>query len=158
MDPITVSVVTILGRYALDKGTELGKAVGPKALDTAKEMFEMVLERVRKVDPRTADKFPENPEGYQVPMKDVLQETVESDPDFAAELRALVEDYEEAAKAHAAASGTSYSATLQGSGAIAQGEGATAASGGSVAVGGNVGGNVSTGSGSASRDPHEEDD
>jgi len=123
----------------------------------AGEMFGLVLERVRKVDPRTADKFPENPEGYQVPMRDMLQETVEADPDFAAELKALVKDYDEAAQAHAAATGTSYNAILEGSGAIAQGKGSVAASGGSVVVGENVGGSISTGSGGVSGDSDEDD-
>ena len=160
MDPITLTVVTILGKYALDKGVELGKAVGPKALDTAKEMFGMVLERVRKVDPRTADKFPDNPEGYQAPMKDVLQEAVEADPDFAAELKARLEEYKEATREYAAQTGQSYEALLEGSGAIAQGAGATAAGAGGVAIGGSVGGSVSTGSGSVSGDfhNHNEDD
>ncbi len=145
MDPITISVVTILGKYALDKGVELGKAVGPQALETAREMFGMVLERVRKVDPRTADRFPQNPQGYQAPMEDVLQETLQADPDFAAELKALIEDYEEAAQKYAAASGTSYSATLEGSGAIAQGPGAVAAGERGVAIGGDAQGPIITG-------------
>jgi len=157
MDPITVSVVTILGKYALDKGTELGKAVGPKALDTAKEMFGMVLERVRREAPRTARKFPEDPEGYKAPMMDVLQETREADPDFAAELRAMLEAYEERAQEHAAASGRSYQAALEGDGAIAQGEGATAAGKGATVVRGH-GNVVGDGSSSNVRINAEEDE
>jgi hypothetical protein len=58
MDPLTVSVVTLLGKYALDKGAALGKAVGPQALETARSMFGMVVAKVRQTDPRTADTFP----------------------------------------------------------------------------------------------------
>jgi hypothetical protein len=121
MDPLIVSVVTILGKYALDKGVELGKAVGPQALETVRSMFGMVLAKVRKTDPRTAEKFPENPEGYEAPMQDVLQETLEADPDFAEALKTHLETYQEAAKAYATASGTSYRASLAGDGAMAQG-------------------------------------
>ena len=140
MDPLIVSVVTILGKYALDKGVELGKAVGPQALETVRSMFGMVLAKVRKTAPRTAEKFPENPEGYEAPMQDVLQETLEADPDFAAALKRHLETYQEAAKAYAAASGTSYRASLEGEGAIAQGEGATAAGKGATVIQGD--GNV----------------
>jgi hypothetical protein len=147
MDPVVTSIVIILGKYALDKGAELGKAVGPRALDTAKEMFEMVLDRVRRVDPRTADKFAENPAGYQTPMEHVLHETVEADPDFAVEMKALLKDYERAKEEYVAASGPSYDATLEGSGAIAQGEGAVAAGERGVAIGGSGSGTVVTGDG-----------
>jgi hypothetical protein len=145
MDPLIVSIVTLLGKYALDKGVALGEAVGPQALETVRSMFGMVLAKVRKTDPRTADKFPENPEGYEAPMQDVLQETLEADPDFAEALKAHLETYQEAAKAYATASGTYYQASLKGDGAIAQGEGATAAGKGATVIQGhgNVVGNHS---------------
>jgi len=142
MDPITISIVTILGKYALDKASELGKEVGPTALEAAKEMFGMVLERAKKVDPRTAQKYPENPEGYKAPLADVLDEAVQADADLAAKLKALLAQYEEAAKEHAAATGASYQATVTGSGAIAHGAGAVAAGAGGVAVGGDVEGGI----------------
>jgi hypothetical protein len=145
MDPLTVTVVTILGKYAIDKGVELGRAVGPQALDTAKEIFKMVLERVKKEEPRTAEKFPENPEGYQAPMQDVLEETVESDREFAAQLRRLVEEYKAAKASYQSDSGTSYEAKLKGSGAIAQGAGASATGERGVSVGGDVTGPIVTG-------------
>ena len=142
MDPITTSIVIILGKYALDKGVELGKEVGPTALEKAKEMFGMVLEHVKGVAPRTAQKFPENPEGYKAPLTDILDEAVQADGDLAAKLKALLEEYEAAAKEHAAATRTRYQAELHGSGAIAQGPGAVAAGAGGVAVGGDVQGGV----------------
>ena len=54
MDPLTMSVVVILGKYALDKGLELGREVGPQALQVAKEMLELVLNRIGKKRPETA--------------------------------------------------------------------------------------------------------
>jgi hypothetical protein len=135
MDPLTVSVVTILGKYALDKGAALGKAVGPQALETVRSMFGMVLTKVRQTDLRTADTFPENPEGYAAPMQDVLQETLEADPDLTEALKAHLATYHNAATAYTTASGTSYRASLAGDGAIAQGEGATAAGKGATAAG-----------------------
>ncbi|NIO69122.1 MAG: hypothetical protein GTN71_08825 [Anaerolineae bacterium] len=145
MDPITTSIVIILGKYALDKGVELGKEVGPTALEKAKEMFGIVLEHVKGVAPRTAQKFPENPEGYKAPLTDALDEAVQADADLAAKLKALLEEYEAAAKEHAAAMGTRYQAILTGSGAIAQGPGATAAGASGVAVGGDVQGRIHLG-------------
>jgi hypothetical protein len=145
MDPITTSIVIILGKYALDKGVELGKEVGPTALEKAKEMFGMVLEHVKGVAPRTAQKFPENPEGYKAPLTDALDEAVQADADLTAKLKALLEEYEAAAKEHAAAMGTRYQAILTGSGAIAQGPGATAAGASGVAVGGDVQGGIHLG-------------
>ena len=147
MDPITISIVTVLGKYALDKAGELGKEVGPKALETAREMFGMVLERLRR-DPKgevIAGEFEQDPETYQKPVEKGLAEATQADPDFGAQLKALLTQYEEAAKEHAAATGTSYQATLSGSGAIAQGTGAVAAGAGGVAVGGDVEGGIHVG-------------
>ena len=143
MDPLTASVVVVLGKYALDKGLELGKEVGPKALDTAKEMFSTVLDRLRK-NPKgevVAEGFEEDPGTYEKPVEKELEKEIEADPDFAAQLQALLDKYEEAAKEHAAATGKVYQATLKGSGAIAQ-DGSVAAGAGGVAVGRDLRGGV----------------
>lgn len=146
MDPITISIVIILGKYALDKGVELGKEVGPKALETAKEMFTLVLDHLRR-DPKgevIAGEFEQDPQTYQKPVEKALAEATQADADLATKLEALLEKYEAAAMEHAATTGTRYQATLIGSGAIAQGPGAVAAGAGGVAVGGNVKGGVHT--------------
>ena len=145
MDPFITPIVLVLGKYALDKGAELGKEVGPQALEKVKEMFGLALERVKRVDARAAQKFPDNPEGYQTPLADALTEAAQADPAFAAQLKDLLAKYEAAAKEHATATGTSYRATLTGSGAIAQGPGAVAAGAGGVAVGGGVQGDIHLG-------------
>lgn len=138
MDPIITPIVIILGKYALDKGVELAKEVGPTALEKAKEMFALVLERVGRQKPETAAGFSEDPETYQKPLEKGLDAEVAADAEFAAQLKSLLAGYEQAAQAHAAATGTVYEARLEGSGAIAQGPGAVAAGAGGVAVGGSV--------------------
>jgi hypothetical protein len=158
MDPLITSIVVILGKYALDKGVELGKEVGPKALDTAKEIFAVALDHLRR-DPKgevIADEYETDPETYQKPVEKALAEAAQADPDFAAQLKDLLAKYEEAAKEHAAARGDSYQATLAGSGAIAQGEGAVAAGERGVAVGGDVkGSTIVTGAGNVVGDKDE---
>jgi hypothetical protein len=66
-------------------------------------MFDMVLAQIEKVEPRTAARFPENPGGYAAPLQDALQETLETDLDFAAALKMRMETYQEAAHACAEA-------------------------------------------------------
>lgn len=143
MDPITSSVVVVLGKYALDKGAELGQAVGEKAVGVAKEMLQLVLERVGAEKPETAAEYPDAPETYQKPLEKALDAQVAADPDLAAQLEALLAQYEQAAQEHAAATGRTYQATLSGTGAIAQ-DHSVAASHGGVAVGGDVHGDINT--------------
>jgi hypothetical protein len=150
MDPIVTSIVTILGKYTLDKGVELGKEVGPKALETVKEMFTMVLNCLHR-DPKgevIGGEFEQDPETYQKPLEKALAEAIQADAEFAMQLNALLVQYEEAAREHAAAMGTSYQAALYGSGAIAQGERARAVGERGVMVEGDVkGGVIVTGDG-----------
>lgn len=141
MDPITVSIIIILGKYALDKGVELGKAVGPDALKTAKEMFNMVLERVGKKKPEMAADYAEDPETNQKPMEKALDAQVTADKDFAAQLKALLEQYEQAAQAHAQATGQAYTATAGDHSIIAQG-GSAVNIGDGIAVAGGVQGGI----------------
>jgi hypothetical protein len=143
MDPLITPIVVILGKYALDKGVELGKEVGPQALDTAKEMFQLVLDRIGKKKPETAAEFPNEPETYEKPLVSAVEAEVQADPDFAAQLQALLAQYEEAAQQYAAAHGISQTVTQTRDGAIAQGEGATALGAGATQI--HVGGSVSGG-------------
>ena len=145
MDPIITPIALILGKYALDKGVELGKEVGPKALETAKEMFGLALDRLRK-NPKgevIAGEFEKDPDTYQKPVEKALADEISADPEFAALLEGLLAEYNAAAEEYAAS--TSYKATVKGSGAIAQGEGAVAAGAGGVAVGGSVQGGINIG-------------
>jgi hypothetical protein len=144
MDALSASIVTILGKYALDKGVELGKEVGPKALDTAKEMFTVALDHLRgNPDGEViARKFEQKPQAYEKSLEDELGEAVQTDPEFASKLQKLLAQYDAAAKEHAKAAGTTYNAALNGSGAIAQGDGATALGAGALNIGGNVQGGI----------------
>lgn len=150
MDPIVTSIVIILGKYALDKGLELSKEVGPKALETAKEMFTLVLDCLRR-DPKgevIGGEFEQDPETYQKPLETAVGKMMQADTEFAMQLEALLAQYEEAAREHTATTGTSYRAALHGSGAIAQGEAARAVGERGVMVEGNVkGGVIVTGDG-----------
>jgi hypothetical protein len=144
MDPMITPIVVILGKYALNKGAELAKEVGPKALETAKTMFQTVLERVGQKKPETAAEFPNDPEAYQKPLEKALEAEVQTDPDLAAQLKALLQEYEEAAQAHAAAMGQTYQATVKGSGAVAQDHSVAAGEGG-FAIKGDVHGGITVG-------------
>jgi hypothetical protein len=141
MDPMLTPIVVILGKYALDKGGELAKEVGPKALETAKAMFQTVLERIGQKKAETAAEFPNDPETYQKPLEKALEAEAQADPDFAAQLKTLLAEYEEAAQAHAAATGKTYQATVKGSGAVAQDDSVAAGKGG-FAIKGDVHGGI----------------
>ena len=131
-DPIITPIVVLLGKYAIDKGVELAKEVGPKAVEKAKELFAFAIGRLRHDKGNTiADEFEKDPETYQKPVEKALTEVVTADPAFAQQLQLLFEQYQQETP-------TSYRATLTGDGAIAQGPGAVAAGKRGVAIGGSV--------------------
>jgi hypothetical protein len=145
MDTLTTSIILILSKYALDKGVELAKEVGPAASEIAGRLFAAVVDRLRQ-EPRgqtVSEEFERDPETYERPLQKQLQAAVSADADFAAQLRELVSRYEQAAAAHA--SSTGISASLQGGGAIAQGPGATAVGSRGVSIGGSNTGTIITG-------------
>ena len=134
-----------LGKYALDKGVELGKEVGPEALKTAKEMFALALKRLRQ-DPTgevIAEEYEKDPKAYEKPMEKELDAAVQADPDFAQQLGALLQQYEQQAATH----GVSQMVIQTRDGAVASGDGATALGAGAkqIVVGGSVGGDLTTG-------------
>jgi hypothetical protein len=125
-------------------GTEAVKAAGKKVGEEAVELGRKLWARLRKpveATPRAlgaAEEVAEAPDDddARAGMRRQLMKILEADPDLASEVAKLLE---------AAGRGTSYQATLSGSGAIAQGPGAVAAGAGGVAVGGSVTGDVSAG-------------
>jgi hypothetical protein len=136
MDPLTMLVVEVLGKYVVDRGATLLGEVGQTAAQAASQLCALVFSRM-KSDPaetRIATRFEENPEGYRVPIADVIAEKAESDPDFVAQLTALLQDYQKAASLHALAIEVK-------SGAVAT-HGGIAAGAGGVAVAGNVAGGI----------------
>jgi hypothetical protein len=101
MDPLTVAVTTILGKYAIDKGATLLKEAGKAAADAAGKLFQRVLDRL-KADPaeaKNAERFEKDPQGYAKPIADAVADKVQSDPKFAAELQALVDEFKKSANA-----------------------------------------------------------
>jgi hypothetical protein len=70
-----------------------------------------------------------------------LAKEVEADPEFAAQLQALLDQYEQASKEYAESTGRVYQATVSGSGAVAQDHSVAAGAGG-VAIGRDVHGGV----------------
>lgn len=119
-DPLTLSVVTILGKYVIDAGITLAKEVGPAAATKAGQLLKAALDHLRKKPEGQviAAGFEAKPDVYARPLEDQLGTAVQADPAFKEQLAALLDEY----KAQEAA----FQATLTGSGAIAQGQGATA--------------------------------
>jgi len=143
MEPIITVIVAVLGKIVLDKGGELAKELGSKAVDKGKEILQTVLERIARKKPEATAEFRKDPETYQKPVEKALAEAMGEDPDFARRLKGLFEGFEAARKEHAAATGRSYTAMLTGAGAIAQDDSVAAGAGG-IAIG-NVGGDIERG-------------
>ena len=150
MDPAAVAttVVAFLSPYLVEGGKAAAKKVGEKLVAAIEQRFkgkpaaEEALEDVKN-DPQDED--------IQAALRVQLKKAMQKDEAFAAELAELLEEAK-------AAGPPTYHAEVHGSGAIAQGEGTAAAGEGGIAVSGKVGGSISTGSGSISRDPHDESD
>jgi len=128
MDPLTASITVILGKYALDQGATLVKEVGPQALETAKEIFTLALDRLRQkpTGQVVAGEFEEDPATYEKPVGKELDKEVQADAEFKDQLQALLDRYEQAAQEYAAAQGRTYTRVQVRDGAVAIGEGSTA--------------------------------
>ncbi len=147
IDPILTPLMIIMGKYAMDKGVELGKEVGPKALDTAKEIYSLTLAHLRQ-SPKTeviVDEFEADPDTYQKPLEKKLTAALEAKPNFAAELKAMLAIYEEEAKVHQDSSDSSILADISGTGSVASGQGTAVTSTGSGISIGTVKGDVNLG-------------
>lgn len=132
MDPLITPIVVLLGKYAIDKGIALAREVGPKAVEKAGELFALALDRLRRdKGDAIAGEFERDPDTYHKPVEKALSEAAQLDPNFAAQLKSLFEQYQREAP-------TVYQASLKGAGAIAQGPGAVAAGAGGVAIGGSA--------------------
>jgi hypothetical protein len=143
MDPVTISVVTILGKYALDKGFELGKEVGPRALEAAEKMFGMVLERIGKKKPEMAADFGDDPETYQKPMEKAVTAEADADPEFKVVLEEMLKAYEVAATEYKQTIGQAITASEHS--AVATDGGVAIVGDGNVAVTGGMKGDITVG-------------
>lgn len=119
-DPLTLTVVTILGKYAIDAGATLARQAGPAAASKAGQLFKAALDQLRQKPEGQviAAGFESKPEVYAKPLEDQLETATQADPAFKEQLAALLAGYQ--------AESATFQATLTGSGAIAQGPGATA--------------------------------
>jgi tetratricopeptide (TPR) repeat protein len=117
---ISLAVMLVLRQYAQDNGVSLGQTMGTPASEKARELFSLVLERAKEIDPRTAQKYPENPTGYEAPLSDVLAELLEANQNLVGEFKAMLEQYQIAVEQHQASQGAPDQATLTGSGVITQ--------------------------------------
>ena len=136
MDPLTSTVVALIGKYAVDKGATLLKEAGQAAVDVAARLFEKIIGKL-KADPaeaKNAERFEKNPEEFKAPVAAAVEEKMQAEPDFAAELKKLVEEFETAKSA------AGITVAVSGSGAAAA-QGSVAASTGATVfqVGGNAG-------------------
>ena len=100
MDPITTAVVAVLGKYAADAGKTLLQHAGKAVADAAGNLFGKVIGKL-KDDPRfawLAEPFSKNPAGYQAPVEAAVEAQVKADPNFAAELKELLAEFDQAQK------------------------------------------------------------
>jgi hypothetical protein len=145
-DPLTASVMVILGKYAIDQGAALAKEVGPAAAEKARALAGKALAALRR-QPRgemVAEEYLEDPESTATLAEKKLAAALAENEALRAELKTLLADYEAAA----GGSGPSYEAQVEGGGAIAQGEGAAAVGERGVNVqDSTTGGPIITGSG-----------
>lgn len=135
MDPFTAAVVTVLGKYAIDKGATLLKEAGQAAADASARLFHKVMERLKAdpVEAKNVERFEKNPEGYKQPIADAVEEQIKADPDFAAQLKALLEEIERAERTAGMSMMTSHVTARASTDSLAIG---------SISIGGSVGGGI----------------
>jgi hypothetical protein len=137
INALSMIAVDVLGNYVLDHGATLLKEAGRAAVQVASQLYELIMTRLQAdpADARNAERFEENPEGYQVPMGDAIAEKLESDSNFLGQLSLLIEEYRKAANTF-----TESNIDVN-SGAVAT-QGSVAAGAGGVAVAGDVKGKI----------------
>lgn len=105
MDPITVGIVVVLGKYAIDKGAEIAPVIGKQALDVAERLFRFVVDRLSskgREEEVIAKGFEKDPDVFEKPFAKILDEEMQSDAAFAAEVRRLVNEYNSSVEARKA--------------------------------------------------------
>ncbi len=120
-DSLTVWILT---KCAFDQGLALGREIGPQASKTAQEIFNLSMDHLRHTPKGEliAAEFEQDPATYEKPVEKELGQLIQVDSDFTAQLKTLLEQFQQALKVHNAASSTTYRAAQSGSGLIAQGE------------------------------------
>lgn len=101
MDPLTTMIMTVLGKYAIDKGAGLVQEAGKAVADAAGKLFTRVIDRL-KADPgeaKNAARYEKDPKTFEAPVAAAVDEQLKADPNFAAELKVLLESFDQAQKA-----------------------------------------------------------
>jgi hypothetical protein len=108
MDPLAEQIVDVLIRYAIDKGVSLAKEAGQAAVDVVVRLFRKVMDRLKQdpAEAKNAERFENNPTGYAAPIADAVDEALKADPNFAAELKALLSEYQQAVAQNVTHTGT----------------------------------------------------
>jgi hypothetical protein len=86
MDPVTIAtgVVAILAPYLKEGGEAMVRTAGEVGLQKARQLLDL-LKRRWSEDPeaaKTLERFEKNPEGYQAPLQDLLNERLAADPEL----------------------------------------------------------------------------
>jgi hypothetical protein len=134
---VSLAAMLLLAQYEPDQGSALSRQAGPQATALVDQIFDLVLDKVKAVDARTAQRYPDNPSGYDAPLSDALAELLEANQTLTGQLKTLLTQYEAAVKAHQA---SGPQATMTGSGVIIQGSKLSAGKRG--VVGSSAGGNI----------------
>lgn len=131
---MTKSTWTMLQPYIPVLATKAAEKIGEKVPEAVGKLWSMLQKKFNaKAAAKDAlDDLLRSPEDgdLQAAFRVQLKKLLEEDADFAGDMQQLLK-----------AADTSYSARLDGDGAIAQGEGSTAVGAGGVHSGGNVSGN-----------------
>jgi hypothetical protein len=100
MDSVLSTIMMILGKYAPDRGDQLGREVGLKALNIATEIFTLILAQLRQTAKGDvlATGYEHDPLTYERAIELELSVALQADPDFAAKLKNLVAQYGQAAQ------------------------------------------------------------
>jgi len=96
MDPLTVGLIAILGKYALDKAAEIIPVVGAEASRMITLIYNLAIGEVSSEGDKekmVAENFAADPETYEKPFAKLLDDAINSNPVFANHLRELVNNY-----------------------------------------------------------------
>jgi hypothetical protein len=129
MDPLIAAIMTVLGKYAIDKGAALAKEIGQAAADAAGKLFMKVMGKL-KDDPgeaKNAERYEKDPKTFEASVAAAVDDQIKADPNFAKELQQLVEQFKQAGGSSLVASNITATAS----------QGGTAV--GAIQVGGNAG-------------------
>ncbi len=137
IDPFIMLIVDVLGKYVVDKGATLVKEAGQAAAQAASKLYELVLARLKQdpADAKNAEHFEQNPDGYQIPIADSINEKLKSDPEFGTQLLEILEEYKKAIR-------SSTTTNINAESGVVATQGGIAAGPGGVAVAGNVKGDI----------------